>query len=66
MEVRNCPHCQQPIYDNEALLCHFCGNSLERASDGMLGKLKYGYKRYIWIMVIFLLLAALFLIFTRY
>lgn len=29
MEYR-CPHCKNPIYDDEALLCLFCGESLGR------------------------------------
>ncbi len=28
----SCPSCQQPIYDEEALLCHFCGENLRRPS----------------------------------
>ena len=37
-----CPHCRNPVYDDEALLCHFCGESLRRGSGGVLGRLKYG------------------------
>jgi predicted nucleic acid-binding Zn ribbon protein len=25
-----CPHCKNPIYDDEALLCLYCGESLNR------------------------------------
>jgi predicted nucleic acid-binding Zn ribbon protein len=25
-----CPHCKNPIYDDEAILCLFCGESLNR------------------------------------
>lgn len=25
-----CPHCKKPVYDDEALLCLFCGGSLDR------------------------------------
>jgi hypothetical protein len=37
-----CPHCKQSIFDEEALLCHFCGNSLGRASSGFIGKISLG------------------------
>ena len=29
-----CPHCGQAVLDKEALLCLFCGNSLNRVSSG--------------------------------
>ena len=35
-----CPHCKNPIYDEEALLCHFCGNSLGRQSSGAMGNMR--------------------------
>ena len=41
MNENICPECKKPIYDNDALLCHFCGGSLRRSSGGFLGKLKY-------------------------
>jgi hypothetical protein len=25
-----CPHCRKPIYDDDALLCLYCGESLQR------------------------------------
>ena len=36
-----CPHCRNPIYDDDALLCHFCGEGLHRSSQGVLGRMKY-------------------------
>jgi len=30
MEKLNCPHCNQPIYDQDALNCLYCGKSLNR------------------------------------
>jgi predicted amidophosphoribosyltransferase len=35
-----CPNCKNSIYDDEALLCHFCGGSLRR-DIGVFGRLKY-------------------------
>jgi len=34
-----CPHCHKPIYDDNALLCLFCGESLER-TVGFLGTMR--------------------------
>jgi predicted amidophosphoribosyltransferase len=42
--MRECPSCHRPIDDDEALLCHFCGSSLRRASRGAMGKLRYQYR----------------------
>lgn len=39
---RICPHCKQSIFDEDALLCHFCGNSLGRTSSGFIGKISSG------------------------
>jgi hypothetical protein len=36
-----CPNCKKPIYDPDALLCHFCGGSLGRAGKGFLGRVRY-------------------------
>ena len=30
MSERVCPHCRKPIYDDDALLCLYCGESLQR------------------------------------
>jgi len=56
-----CPHCNKPIYDEDALLCLYCGENLERGV-GILGKMKYSVH---WIMVaavIFVVLGFLLLI----
>ena len=39
MSEYSCPHCKQSISDDEALLCHFCGESLRRTSSGAMGKM---------------------------
>lgn len=56
MKRQICPNCGQPISDEEALLCHFCGGSLQRASRGFLGRLRYADPRTIWFLIIFFVL----------
>ncbi|MBF0330421.1 MAG: hypothetical protein HQL17_00670 [Candidatus Omnitrophica bacterium] len=47
-----CPSCKNPTYDEDALLCHFCGGSLRRNSTGgVLGKMRGAGARWIWISV---------------
>jgi hypothetical protein len=54
-----CPHCKNPIHDEDALLCHFCGNSLSRASGGVFGKMRGAGMKWVWITVALLVLAAI-------
>jgi hypothetical protein len=55
-----CPHCKNPIYDADALLCHFCGNSLNRASSGgLIGRMRVGGMKWVWITAAVLVLLAL-------
>lgn len=56
-----CPHCKRPIYDEDALLCLYCGESLKR-SAGFLGNLKYTRPRAIIIALVCLLVAAFILL----
>ncbi|NLE64652.1 MAG: hypothetical protein GX606_01905 [Elusimicrobia bacterium] len=51
MPEQVCPHCKKPIYDEEALLCHFCGNSLGRSSSGVLGKMSGAGMKWLWITI---------------
>jgi hypothetical protein len=60
MTERICPHCQQPIDDEDALLCHFCGESLGRSSSGFMGKMTAGK----WIIAL-IVLASLVLLLLR-
>jgi len=53
-----CPNCKNPIHDDDALLCHFCGGSLERAGEGFLGKVRYSNNRVIWYFIGFFVLFA--------
>ena len=52
-----CPHCKKPIYDDEALLCLYCGESLKR-SVGFMGKLKYPTPKVIASIIVILVLLA--------
>lgn len=53
-----CPHCKQTIYDEDALLCHFCGNSLSRSSGGFLGMMRGAGMKWIWITVAVLIVLS--------
>ena len=37
-EVKKCPHCGNPIHDEEAIRCLFCGESTERMLDFLAEK----------------------------
>ena len=47
-----CPHCKNPIYDDEALLCMYCGESLNR------GGRHNGVWKVLFIAVVLLLLIS--------
>jgi hypothetical protein len=34
MAVIICPHCKNPVHDDDALLCLYCGESLNRGRRG--------------------------------
>ncbi|MDP8266970.1 MAG: hypothetical protein P9M07_08560 [Candidatus Aceula meridiana] len=53
MAEYQCPHCGMVISDEDALLCHFCGESLQRAGKGFLGRVKYSSSKVVWFFVIF-------------
>ena len=59
-----CPHCKKPIYDDEALLCLYCGESLKR-SVGFMGKLKYPTPRIIATIVVVSVLLCFILLMIR-
>jgi predicted amidophosphoribosyltransferase len=52
-----CPHCKKPIYDDEALLCLYCGQSLNRGV-GFMGKLKYPAHKIVIVIIVALVLAS--------
>ncbi len=59
-----CPHCQQPIYDDEALLCLYCGQSLNRCV-GFMGKLKYPKPKIIIVIIAALVLVSFMVLMIR-
>ena len=59
-----CPHCQQPIYDDEALLCLYCGESLNRPA-GFMGKLKYPKPKVIIVIIVTLVLLSFIILIMR-
>ena len=56
-----CPHCKNPIYDDDALLCLYCGESLKR-DIGVFGKLKYSKPKVIIISLVSLVALAFILL----
>lgn len=36
-----CPHCKKPIYDDDALLCLYCGESLNRPGARFPSKIMF-------------------------
>ena len=59
-----CPHCRKPIDDDEALLCLYCGESLNR-NIGVMGKLKYPKPKIILTIVIALIVLAFLLLIIK-
>jgi len=54
-----CPHCGKPIDDEDALLCLYCGENLERGV-GVLGKMRYTGHWMVFSFVIVLIAFCLF------
>lgn len=52
-----CPNCKKPIYDEDALLCHFCGESLNR-SEGFLGKIKSSPVKFLFAAVVMVVILS--------
>ena len=65
MEEYKCPNCGNPIYDSEALMCHFCGGSLQRAGKGFIGRIRYANQNVWWYFLVFAVLLAVSLFFVR-
>ncbi len=61
-----CPNCNRPIYDDDAILCHFCGGSLNRSPAGFISGIRYGSRRLLWFFVIFFIILGFILLASRY
>lgn len=59
-----CPHCKKPVYDDEALLCVYCGESLKR-NIGFMGKIKYPKPKIIITIAILIILASFIILIIR-
>ena len=62
MEEQVCPHCKKPIYDDEATLCLFCGESLDRPI-GVFGTIRYATPKVIFVAMVIALIVIFFLIY---
>jgi len=60
-----CPHCRKPVYDEEALLCLYCGESLNRGA-GFMGKLKYPKRKMILAVFVILVLLSFLILMLRH
>jgi len=56
-----CPHCGKPTYDDESLLCLYCGENLKR-SIGFMGKIKYPTPRIIIVIAVIAVLLSFILL----
>lgn len=56
-----CPHCKKPVYDDDALLCLYCGEGLGR-STGFMAQLKYPTPRVIFTIIVFSVIAGFILL----
>ncbi len=59
MSETSCPRCRNPIDDEDALLCHFCGVSLNRTSASLLGKIRGAGGKWVWIVIVAIVAAAM-------
>lgn len=59
-----CPHCKKPIYDDDALLCLYCGESLNRGI-GFMGKMKYPTPKVIIVIAVILVLLSFIILISR-
>jgi hypothetical protein len=60
-----CPHCKNPVYDEDALLCHFCGQSLGRVSRGLLGAMRGAGMKWAGVTIALVLILGTILVMMR-
>jgi len=59
-----CPHCKKTIYDDDALFCLYCGESLGRGA-GFMGKLRYSRHTIVTAVLIITVLLSFLLLIAR-
>jgi hypothetical protein len=59
-----CPHCKQLINDDQALLCLYCGQSLNR-TIGFMGKLRYPVQKKVIVVIVALVLVSFLILMIR-
>ncbi|HOW35258.1 MAG TPA: hypothetical protein PL155_02430 [Candidatus Omnitrophota bacterium] len=65
MAEYKCPACGNYISDDDALLCHFCGESLERAGNGFLSRIRYANRKVVWFFIVFIVVLVFLLVSIR-
>lgn len=56
-----CPYCKNPIDDDDALRCIYCGETLNRGI-GFMGKIKYPTPRVIIVIVVVIVILSFILL----
>ena len=59
-----CPNCKNPINDDDALRCLYCGESLRR-KIGFMGTIKYATPKAALIFVVLLVLLSFIILVSR-
>jgi len=59
-----CPHCKKPVYDDDALLCLYCGENLNR-SVGFMGSIKYPTPKIIIVILVVAVVVSFLLLISR-
>jgi len=64
MPEYTCPHCGNKIYDEDAILCLYCGSSLKR-KIGFMGGIKHFYPRAVLIFAVALVIFSFVILVVR-
>jgi hypothetical protein len=59
-----CPHCKNPVYDDDALRCLYCGESLRR-KIGFMGGIKYITPKAILVIFVAIVLLSFIILISR-
>jgi len=64
MSEYKCTHCGNPIYDDEALNCLFCGEALHR-DTGFLSRIRHPKPKIIGVLVMIFIIISFLLIMLK-